>query len=105
MGRVLAPLAIGAALTSLAHGIQFSKPVAGATLKAGEAIQVEWKDAGDGPPISDLKTFELFLCSGGNDPATIVSGQTWEVAISALTARLRTANSPSPLPVISRKAA
>ncbi|KAF2684571.1 hypothetical protein K458DRAFT_418141 [Lentithecium fluviatile CBS 122367] len=73
MGRLLAPLAVCAALISLAHaGIEFTKPKAGETLKAGTAIEVEWKEGGDGPALSDLTTFELHLCFGGNDADTIV---------------------------------
>jgi hypothetical protein len=70
MGRVLAPLAICAALSSLAHGLTITKPAAGTTLKAGDAIEVAWDDTGAGPKIADLTTFTLFLCSGG--PSTIV---------------------------------
>jgi hypothetical protein len=74
MGRVLAPLVACAALITLARaGIEFTKPEADDTLTAGQAISVAWKDGGGGPPLSDLTTFELFLCAGGNDKGTIVS--------------------------------
>lgn len=74
MPRILAPLAVVTALVSLANaGIQFQKPAAGAKLTAGSAIEVTWKDGGDGPALSDLTTYELFLCAGGNDPDEIVS--------------------------------
>ena len=72
MGRVLAPLAVCAALITLVHGITFVKPEAGDTLTADEVIEVEWKDGGSGPAMSDLLSFELFLCAGGNDVDTIV---------------------------------
>lgn len=78
MGRVLAPLAVLSILTTLASaGIKITSPKAGATLKAGDAIKVEWDEAGSGPGLKDLTTYEVNLCAGPNDPAnvnTIVSG-------------------------------
>jgi len=47
--------------------VEFTTPAAGATLTAGGTIAVAWKDSGDAPSISDLSTYQLFLCAGGND--------------------------------------
>jgi len=69
MGRLLAQLTVFTALTSLATaGIQITKPKAGDKFKAGQSLQVEWKEGGSGPAIADLDTFEVFLCAGPNDP-------------------------------------
>lgn len=79
MGRILAPLAVLTALTTLASaGIHITSPKGGATLKAGDSIKVEWEEKGSGPGADDLTTYQLFLCAGPNDPSnvnTIVSGE------------------------------
>ncbi|KAF1976148.1 hypothetical protein BU23DRAFT_456520 [Bimuria novae-zelandiae CBS 107.79] len=68
MGRFLAPLAVLTALTTLASaGLQITKPEAGATLTGGDAISIEWKEAGNGPNMDDLTTYQVFLCAGTND--------------------------------------
>lgn len=54
--------------------IQFTSPAAGAVLQAAKPITAKWKDSGDGTALTDLATYTLFLCAGGNDAATIVSG-------------------------------
>ncbi len=53
--------------------VQFTSPAAGATLQAGKPIKAEWKDSGDGTALTDLKTYTLFLCAGGNDADNFVS--------------------------------
>lgn len=68
MARVLLPLAALAALTPLASAIKFTSPEPGDKLTAGSAISVKWEDGGDGPKLSDLLSYELFLFAGGNDP-------------------------------------
>jgi len=52
--------------------VQFTSPKGGATLPGGGSITVEWKESGEAPSISDLKSYQLFLCAGGNDDATIL---------------------------------
>lgn len=47
--------------------VEFTSPSAGATVAGGRTLTIEWKDSGDEPPISDLTSYELFLCAGGND--------------------------------------
>jgi len=94
MGRLLAPLAVCAALVTLARaGIEFTKPEAGDKLTAGTAIEVEWKEGGSGPSLSDIATFDLVLCAGGNDAASLVSCQVTEEVELILIYRLRFAAS------------
>ncbi|KAF2636778.1 hypothetical protein P280DRAFT_408362 [Massarina eburnea CBS 473.64] len=70
MPRILAPLAIVIALSSVVNaGIEFTKPEAGSKSKGGASLSVEWKEGGTGPSISDLSTYTLDVCTGGNDAA------------------------------------
>ncbi|KAL8927568.1 MAG: hypothetical protein Q9208_002375 [Pyrenodesmia sp. 3 TL-2023] len=65
---MLNKLILLATLSSFALAdVQFTSPAAGATLQAGKPIKAEWKDSGDGTPLTDLKTYTLFLCAGGNE--------------------------------------
>jgi hypothetical protein len=94
MGRVLAPLAVCAALITLARaGIVFTKPKASDKLTAGTAIEVEWKEGGSGPSLADIATFDVVLCAGGNDVNSIVSSQVTKELISILIHHLRNAAS------------
>ena len=52
--------------------VNFTNPAAGATISAGN-LNVEWKESGIAPLISDLATFQLYLMSGGNDADVMVS--------------------------------
>ncbi|KAF2197532.1 hypothetical protein GQ43DRAFT_444175 [Delitschia confertaspora ATCC 74209] len=52
--------------------VEFISPKAGSTLNGGGAIEIEWKDSGEAPSIADLTTYQLFLCAGGNDEATMI---------------------------------
>ncbi|KAL8957771.1 MAG: hypothetical protein Q9193_005043 [Seirophora villosa] len=72
---MLPTLLLLAAFSSFAFAdIQFTSPAAGATLQAGKPITAKWKDSGDGTALTDLKTYTLFLCAGGNDAASISVG-------------------------------
>lgn len=53
--------------------VEITSPAAGVTVKGGSSISVEWKDSGSQPALSDLKTYTLFLCAGGNDANSFVS--------------------------------
>ena len=54
--------------------VEFTKPAGGASLTGGTTIQIEWKDSGNAPSISDLTSYQLFLCAGGNaNPVQLVS--------------------------------
>lgn len=65
------PWTILAALPVLVSaGIEFTSPKAGATITAGTvsaSINFEWKDGGEGPPIANLKDYEVSLWAGSND--------------------------------------
>lgn len=52
--------------------VQFTTPKAAATLKAGGALTIEWKDSGDTPPLDTLLSYQLFLCAGGNTDGSYV---------------------------------
>jgi hypothetical protein len=74
MARLILPLAALMALAPfVSAGISFKSPKAGATLTAGQSVTIEWDDSGDGPAITDLTTYELFLCAGGSKAGTFVS--------------------------------
>jgi hypothetical protein len=63
-----APLAALAALAPLVSAdVEFTAPTAGATLDAGTTITVQWKESNTEPLITDLLTYQLFLCWGSND--------------------------------------
>lgn len=61
---VLAPVSLAT--------VEFTSPIAGATVAGGSTITVEWKDSGEAPSISDLTSYQLFLCAGGNDATSFV---------------------------------
>lgn len=70
MARLILPLvALAALVPYVSAGVEFTKPKAGAKLTAGSAIEVAWQEGGDGPELSDLLSYELFLCAGGNAAA------------------------------------
>ena len=52
--------------------VEFTEPAAGANLTAGQ-IDVQWKDSGISPPISELTQYTLSLMVGGNDLNDMVS--------------------------------
>ena len=52
--------------------VQFTSPSAGGTVAGGKTLSIEWKDSGEKPPLSDLTTYDLFLCAGGNDEESFV---------------------------------
>ena len=45
--------------------VEFTSPAAGVTV-SGPTISIQWQDSGSSPPISDLVSYQLFLCAGGN---------------------------------------
>ena len=65
-----------AALLSFARAdVQVVAPQAGDTV-TGLNLQVQWKDSGDSPAISQLANYQLFLCAGGNDDSSYVWTET-----------------------------
>lgn len=63
-------LALLATLAPLAFAdVEFTGPAAGDTITVGvqsATITIKWKDSGSAPPITDLVSYDLFLCAGGN---------------------------------------
>lgn len=59
--------------------VKITTPAPAAQLTAGSELSVGWVDSGSAPSISDLASFEIFLCAGGNDASNFVrSLVTWE---------------------------
>ena len=54
--------------------VKFTSPAAGGTATGGSTLSVQWEDSGTKPALSDLTTYQLFLCAGGNDQASNVRG-------------------------------
>ena len=52
--------------------VDITSPAAGATAVGGQLLQISWKDSGTSPSISELQSFQLFLCAGGNDAGSFV---------------------------------
>lgn len=52
--------------------VKFSSPAAGDTV-TGPTISIAWDDSGTLPKISDLASYQLFLCAGGNDVTNYVN--------------------------------
>jgi hypothetical protein len=72
MARLLLSLAALAALAPfVSAGVKFTSPAPGEKLKAGTAIDVEWEEGGTGPKLTDLLTYQLFLCAGGDGVAPV----------------------------------
>lgn len=70
---ILRSLALFAATLPLVLGdVKFTSPAAGATLTGGGTISVEWSDSGTAPAVTDLSSYQLFLCAGGNDASNFV---------------------------------
>lgn len=65
--------------------IKFTSPDAGGIVAGGSTLSVQWKDSGSAPPISDLQTYQLFLCAGGNDANSFVRVATWAYGLGHLT--------------------
>ncbi|KAH0835114.1 hypothetical protein AYO21_09708 [Fonsecaea monophora] len=38
----------------------------------GLNLQIQWKDSGNSPPLSQLANYQLFLCAGGNDESAYI---------------------------------
>jgi hypothetical protein len=51
--------------------VEFTSPSGGDSI-SGLKLDIEWKDSGDEPKISEMATYQMFLCAGGNDEGTYV---------------------------------
>jgi hypothetical protein len=47
--------------------VVFVHPLAGQKFAAGSAIEVSFRDSGEVPSISDLKSYSMYLCAGGDE--------------------------------------
>lgn len=73
MARLLLPLAaLSAVVPYVSAGVEFTSPKAGAKLTAGTAIDVKWQEGGEGPKLTELLTYELFLCAGGSEQMVLL---------------------------------
>ena len=63
--RIVALVVIVFASLALAD-VEFTEPAAGANITAGQ-IDVQWKESGTNPLISELTQYTLSLMVGGND--------------------------------------
>jgi hypothetical protein len=45
--------------------VKFTAPPAGSTI-TGTTISITWEESGVSPPISELASYQIFLCAGGN---------------------------------------
>jgi hypothetical protein len=52
--------------------VGFLSPAPGAVGHGGSALTVAWAESGVAPLITDLTTYQLFLCAGGNDEPSMV---------------------------------
>jgi hypothetical protein len=52
--------------------IRFLTPASGSSVHGDGALSVSWEASGTAPTMDDLISYQLFLCAGGNDDATIV---------------------------------
>ena len=76
---ILRLLALLAAVTPYAFAdVEFTSPSAGASAVGGALLQIAWKESGTAPPITQLQSYQLFLCAGGNDDGSFVRiGSSW----------------------------
>ena len=58
-------------ITNVVADVKFTSPAAGASV-TGSTIAIEWQDSGTSPPITDLLSYQIFLCAGGNDASQLV---------------------------------
>lgn len=63
---ILRCLALLAALVPYVFAdVEFTSPAAGVTV-TGDSLSIAWKESGDSPPITELASYQIFLCAGGN---------------------------------------
>jgi len=66
----LAILTLLASCPAAFADVEFTSPAAGASVPGGTAFSVTWKDSGNAPSLSDLTSYQLFLCTGSNTDIT-----------------------------------
>jgi hypothetical protein len=70
MGRLLLSI-LAAFLTVARADVTFTAPAPGAVLPMQQPLRIVWTESGKSPPITELTSYLLFLCAGGNDLTTI----------------------------------
>jgi hypothetical protein len=61
-----------AALLSLVHAdVEVQLPKAGDTI-TGTQLEIQWQDSGNSPALTDLASYQLFLCAGGNTESSYI---------------------------------
>ena len=68
---------LAALVASVVADVEVTSPAPGDSI-TGTSITIEWKDSGSSPSITDLLSYQIFLCAGGNDAAT--GGNTIDLA-------------------------
>ena len=51
--------------------VKFTAPAAGSTI-TGTTLSMEWEESGSSPPITDLASYQVFLCAGGNTASDFI---------------------------------
>jgi hypothetical protein len=51
--------------------VEFVAPAAGDSIP-GLTLSIQWQDSGLDPPLTDLSTYQMFLCAGGNAAGSYV---------------------------------
>jgi hypothetical protein len=69
-GPIIAPLAPFFVLVQA--DVLFTAPPLGLVHHVGTPLTMAWIESGAFPLITDLTSYELSLCAGGNDPTTIL---------------------------------
>lgn len=65
-------LLLAACLLSFVRAdVEVTGPEAGDTI-TGLKLSITWKDSGTAPALSDLASYQLFLCAGGNSESNYV---------------------------------
>jgi hypothetical protein len=52
--------------------ILFTSPSPGSVQANGAPLSISWVESGLSPLISELSSYQIFLCAGGNDPSGII---------------------------------
>jgi len=67
-------IALTALVPLVGADVEFTAPKAGSIFDGGTTITVQWQESNKEPLISELTTYQLFLCMGGNDVMVSILG-------------------------------
>lgn len=68
-------LLVASLLLGVLADVKFVSPLAGSTITS-TTIYIAWEESGAAPLISDLGSYAISLCAGGNDPDDYVRQRT-----------------------------